>query len=426
MLILVMVTIRISKDGGLFTTTRKATRDTEEQAIYDQIVSAMELANDGKIKPRDTFESFKNKFGSGKIEEKDGNTASKIVFTVKGARDTYTYTITENEIIIGEIKEPNDYDILKTYFLGADGNGRNLDDILDEDNNCWKDDPTTDINESTLNTNYGADDGTIESYIIKYNNAIYELVHQEMYDPDHPDDSTYAYEKSLELNQIYKQNLDSREGKDLGEVTGNSEYNGWTILYDYGSYVEAVSPSAMGNLGIGFDHNLTDENLQIDGAITAYDNAIETINNYCKNLSNLPTNNGVRSVGAETDNTNTYCNLDPLTKKWWSEDMGFKIENRGKNKDDYYKQDVFRMIYYNIETSKENEKYYIASRCVEDYEYELYMGIRTLSEDWELKFELFNTCIFSVRNGYSSPIIYSDEIDESEPVGVRPIIKVEI
>ena len=106
--------------------------------------------------------------------------------------------------------------------------------------------------------------------------------------------------------------------------------------------------------------------------------------------------------------------------------MGFKIENRGKNKDDYYKQDVFRMIYYNIETSKENEEYYIASRCVEDDEYELYMGIRTLSEDWELKFELLNTCIFSVRNGYSSPIIYSDEIDESEPVGVRPIIKVEI
>lgn len=425
MLILVAVTINLSADGGLFAKSRKATRDTEEQAIYDQIVSAMELKDDGKIKPRDTFESFKNKFGEDKITEKDGNTASKIVFTVKGARDTYTYTITEDEIVIGEIKEPNDYDILKTYFLGADGNGRNLDDILDEDDN-WKDDPTTDINESTLNSHYGADDGTIESYIIKYNNAIYELTFREMEDPAHPEDSTYYYGKSIELNQIYKQNLNSREGKDLGEVTGDSQYNGWTILYDNGSYVEAVSPSAMGELGIGYDRNLTDENLKIDSAITAYDNAIETINNYCKNLSNLPTNNGVRSVGAETDNTNTYCNLDPLTKKWWSEDMGFKIENRGKNKDDYYKQDVFRMIYYNIETSKENEKYYIASRCVEDYEDELYMGIRTLREDWELKFELRNTCIFSVRNGYSSPIIYSDEIDESEPVGVRPIIKVEI
>ena len=341
MLILVMVTIRISKDGGLFTTTRKAARDTEEQAIYDQIVNAMELNENGKIKPRDTFESFKSNFGENKIQEKNGNTASKIVFTVKGARDTYTYTITENEIIIGEIKELSDYDVLKRYFLGADGNGRNLDEIEN-----LKDDPTTDIDETTLGIkfSFGVDEWPKGTYIIKYNNAIYELVSQEMYDPDHPDDSTYAYEKSLELNQIYKQNLDSREGKDLGEITGDSQYNGWTILYDNGSYVEAVSPSAMGNLRIGFDHNLTDENLQIDGAITAYDNAIETINNYCKNLSNLPTNNGVRSVGAETDNTNTYCNLDPLTKKWWSEDMGFKIENRGKNKDDYYKQDVFRMI----------------------------------------------------------------------------------
>ena len=112
MLILVMVTIRISKDGGLFTTTRKATRDTEEQAIYDQIVSAMELANDGKIKPRDTFESFKNKFGEDKITEKDGNTASKIVFTVKGARDTYTYTITENEIMTIYIQRQKDEKLL--------------------------------------------------------------------------------------------------------------------------------------------------------------------------------------------------------------------------------------------------------------------------------------------------------------------------
>ena len=105
MLILVAVTINLATDGGLFTKSRKATRDTEEQAIYDQIVSAMELKDDGKINPRDTFESFKNEFKSYTITEKEGNTTSKIVFTVKGARDTYTYTITEDEIIIGEKEE---------------------------------------------------------------------------------------------------------------------------------------------------------------------------------------------------------------------------------------------------------------------------------------------------------------------------------
>lgn len=105
MLILVAVTINLATDGGLFTKSRKATRDTEEQAIYDQIVSAMELKDDGKINPSNTFESFKNEFKSYTITEKEGNTTSKIVFTVRGARDTYTYTITEDEIIIGEKEE---------------------------------------------------------------------------------------------------------------------------------------------------------------------------------------------------------------------------------------------------------------------------------------------------------------------------------
>lgn len=424
MLILVMVTIRISKDGGLFTTTRKAARDTEEQAIYDQIVNAMELNENGKIKPRDTFESFKSNFGENKIQEKNGNTASKIVFTVKGARDTYTYTITENEIIIGEIKEPNDYDILKTYFLGADGNGRNLDDIRDEDEN-WKDDPTTDVDETSLgiNISYGYEGATTESYIIKYNNAIYELVSQEMYDPDHPDDSTYAYEKSLELNQIYKQNLDSREGKDLGEITGNSEYNGWTILYDYGSYVEAVSPSAMGELHLGSDKdNVSGEseesNAEYNKAITSYDNAIETINNYCKSLSNLPTNNGIRSVGAEADTTTTYANLDPRNNGW-ANNRGFEIKNRGKDSDQFYKQDAFRMLYYNILSG--GKDYWFASReYYKEPDYFFALSIMETYEDEKIGAILSETGLFTLDDHMSFPeaFFYTH--------AVRPIIKVEI
>ncbi len=424
MLILVMVTIRISKDGGLFTTTRKATRDTEEQAIYDQIVSAMELANDGKIKPRDTFESFKNKFGEDKITEKDGNTASKIVFTVKGARDTYTYTITENEIIIGEIEEQNDYDILKRYFLGADGNGRNLNDILDEDEN-WKDDSTTDVDETSLgiNISYGYEGATTESYIIKYNNAIYELTSQEMEDPAHPGDSTYYYTKSIELNQIYKQNLNSREGKDLGQVTGDSQYNGWTILYDNGSYVEAVSPSAMGELHLGSDKdNVSGEseesNAEYNKAITSYDNAIETINNYCKSLSNLPTNNGIRSVGAEADTTTTYANLDPLNNGW-ANNRGFEIKNRGKDSDQFYKQDAFRMLYYNILSG--GKDYWFASReYYKDRDYFFALSIMETNEDEEIGTGLSHTGLFELDYNMSSPRA------NSTTLAVRPIIKVEI
>ena len=424
MLILVMVTIRISKDGGLFTTTRKAARDTEEQAIYDQIVNAMELNENGKIKPRDTFESFKSNFGENKIQEKNGNTASKIVFTVKGARDTYTYTITENEIIIGEIKEPNDYDILKTYFLGADGNGRNLDDILDEDEN-WKDDPTTDVDETSLgiNISYGYEGATTESYIIKYNNAIYELTSQEMEDPAHPGDSTYYYTKSIELNQIYKQNLNSREGKDLGEVTGDSQYNGWTILYDNGSYVEAVSPSAMGELQLGSDKDQQygdseESNAEYDKAITSYDTAIETINNYCKSLSNLPKNNGIRSVGAEVDTTTTYANLDPLNNGW-ANNRGFEIKNRGKDSDQFYKQDAFRMLYYNILSG--GKDYWFASReYYKEPDYFFALSIMETYEDEGIGAILSETGLFTLDDHMSFPEAFS------YTHAVRPIIKVEI
>ena len=415
MLILVAVTINLAIDGGLFTKSRKATRDTEEQAIYDQIVSAMELKDDGKIKPRDTFESFKNKFGSDKIEEKDGNTTSKIVFTVKGARDTYTYTITEDEIVIGEIKEPNDYDILKTYFLGADEKGRNMNEI-------YEDGDFMNAPEGLIKY-YGPENTKQDYYIIKYKNVIYKLNYVD-------NDTDY---KTTGFFKMYEAKEDNREGKDLGEITGNSEYNGWIILYDHGSYVEAVSPSAMGELQLGSDKDQTygdseESNAEYDKAITSYDTAIETINNYCKNLPSLPTNNGIRSVGAETDTTTTYVNLDPLNNGW-ANNRGFKIENRGKQFDDYYEQDAFRMIYYNILSG--GKDYWIASRV--DYEEKglelnvikcLELNVISVKNyDWDFGTELLRqTTFFELHSNMTMTSPYAF----SHTYAVRPIIKVEI
>lgn len=409
MLILVAVTINLAIDGGLFTKSRKATRDTEEQAIYDQIVSAMELKDDGKIKPRDTFKSFKNKFGEDKITEKDGNTTFKIVFTAKGARDTYTYTITEDEIVIGEIKEPNDYDILKTYFLGSDGNGRNLDEIFDDDDN-FIDVPTN----GELIKYYGPENTKQDYYIIKYKNVIYKLNYVD-------NDTDY---KTTGFFKMYEAKEDNREGKDLGEITGNSEYNGWIILYDHGSYVEAVSPSAMGELQLGSDKDQPygdseESNAEYDKAITSYDTAIETINNYCKNLPSLPTNNGIRSVGAEIDTTTTYVNLDPLNHGW-ANNRGFKIENRGKQFDDYYEQDAFRMIYYNILSG--GKDYWIASRDVYD-EKDLELNVIIVNYDWDFGTELLRQTTFFELH-YNMTVAFPFAF--SHTYAVRPIIKVEI
>ncbi len=364
----------------------------------------MELKDDGKIKPRDTFESFKNKFGSDKIEEKDGNTTSKIVFTVKGARDTYTYTITEDEIVIGEIKEPNDYDILKTYFLGADGKGRNMNEI-------YEDGDFMNAPEGLIKY-YGPENIKQEYDIIKYKNAIYKLNFVD-------NDTDY---KTTGFFKMYEAKEDNREGKDLGEITGNSEYNGWIILYDHGSYVEAVSPSAMGELQLGSDKDQQygdseESNAEYDKAITSYDTAIETINNYCKNLPNLPTNNGIRSVGAETDTTTTYVNLDPLNNGW-ANNRGFKIENRGKQFDDYYEQDAFRMIYYNILSG--GKDYWIASR-VDYYGNRLELNVISVNYDWEIgTTELSRQTLFELDYNMTFPRAFS------HTHAVRPIIKVEI
>ena len=285
----------------------------------------------------------------------------------------------------------------------------------------WQDDSTTEINEGELDIQILV--GAGDNAIIKCKNAIYELFVNQVEDSEHPGDSTYAYEKITNFKLIYKQNLSSREGKDLGEITGNSEYNGWTILYDYGTYVEAVSPSPMGALHLGsssYQYGNTEEsNAAYDETITSYDNAIDTINNYCKTLSNLPTNNGIRSVGAEADTTTSYINLDPLNNGW-ANNRGFEIENRGKASDDFYINDVGRMIYYSVLIKENEEEYWIASRFVDVDSSELHLCVQRGNYDSEGGPEISYHDLFSLNYNCSFPYGFS------QTLAVRPIIKLEI
>ena len=97
MMILVGVTVSVSLNGGLFDTARRAAQETEKEAIYDQIVSAIKLKDNGKIDVEGTHEAVKNILGAqGKtVSELDQATGK---FTVIGDKGEYTFKITEEQI----------------------------------------------------------------------------------------------------------------------------------------------------------------------------------------------------------------------------------------------------------------------------------------------------------------------------------------
>jgi len=117
MLILIGVSINISLNGGLFDKAKTAAMETEKHSIYEQIVQSMQLNSNNMIDIARTYSSAKS------ILELQDKTVSEItdgIFDVTGNYGTYTYTITEEKILIGEhiiYAEPciNDFELEISY-----------------------------------------------------------------------------------------------------------------------------------------------------------------------------------------------------------------------------------------------------------------------------------------------------------------------
>ena len=138
----------------------------------------------------------------------------------------------------------------------------------------------------------------------------------------------------------------------------------WIILTDRNGLVEIVSKNAMGSLTLGSsDTNVTvTADLNGDGTvdykdtgIASYNNAITTINNYCKSLVTATNNGGVRSVGGTNNNYTAYHSND--YDNWVSATTVDLASG-----DEYYKRDFERMQKLGIVAS--NQYYWMASRCV--------------------------------------------------------------
>ena len=112
MLILVGVTVNVALNGGLFDTTKEASKQKEKSIIYDQIVSAMNVTNNGNINVKGTYEDAKEILtAQGKtvalVEPvSEDSITNEAKFKVTGKHGTFEYQITETEIKDSENNGP--------------------------------------------------------------------------------------------------------------------------------------------------------------------------------------------------------------------------------------------------------------------------------------------------------------------------------
>ena len=349
LLILAGITINsVVSEGGIFSTAKRAQEIQNEAALREKVQIVLADAQ------------LQNLINKGTLKESLEET-NEIEVVVENGDGTITIVIDETEVTIdeetleiietgGSSETIAEYKELKKYVLGASETGRNLEEIMDWDDMSFIDDnETTDVNEvdtlgaQFLNMGYNSDLSKMNLYV-KSNEKAYRITL----------DVEYNTEK-LDLIYIPKGNE--------GETTAE----GWTILYDNGETVEAVSPTAMGELRLGYSETATTNETQLSEAIESYNTAIKTINDYCKTLENLPENSGVRSVGAGEEKTKKKYS-SPNLKSWDS-----KYDNVGLTGDTYYEQDLVRMSYWGVAAT--GSEYWMASRYVEENSDNVYFRV---------------------------------------------------
>ena len=227
------------------------------------------------------------------------------------------------------------------------------------------------------------------------------------------------------------------EGLEIGsEFKMDADQDGtdekWIVLYKTANEIEVISKNTMGNLTLGktdeeaiknatsTDKNETVED--IEKAIYSYNNAIDRINNYCKDLIKIG-NLGVRSVGSKPSDPSYKNTSKPYAikdlDKWPDKTAWENFGKFGEGTDGNYEEDDIKMNTLGITTSGDTKEYWLASRDV-----------------WERRFDSSSNgrVIFYVRymtaSGASSyNTLWSAASDGSTYAGnpayaVRPVVKI--
>jgi len=189
----------------------------------------------------------------------------------------------------------------------------------------------------------------------------------------------------------------NREGTTVQyDSNGDGVKEDWIIITDRNGKVEIISKNVMydakGNgLTLGYEDTTVAVTSDLDGdgtagdngdkAIASYNNAITTINNFCKTIVTATDNGGVRSVGGTNNNVPAYSSTNFNT---W-----FRGNVNVASADTQYEEDLEKLTYFGIAEAANNESYWIASRLVVEGANFANFCVRckssTLTELWSLR-----------------------------------------
>ena len=201
----------------------------------------------------------------------------------------------------------------------------------------------------------------------------------------------------------------------------------WIVFNKKEKYAEIISASVMGSLTLGSGDSLSqvsvpdvDEDGDVDDgdrAVASYNNAIDTINNYCKELITAIESDKVRSVGASTECTSEYYTISVMDS--WKNGI---FNGKALDSDWAYGSDYSQISKLNIFDTVGENNYWIASRDNVTNSSNSVGGILT----YDFKIRYFNNKK-SIQNSIKLFSFSKDGtiIPDSQSLPVRPVVRIE-
>lgn len=372
MLILVGVTVTTAINGGLFESARKAAIGTSFEKDKEQLTAAIATAYDvttGIIK----MDKLEEALGTGwTITGNDGGP-----YTVKSPDGNLFKVKTD-----GTITEKKELTTIEKYFLGENGEGRDVAEIFtdDEDEN--------DRIVFAADSNLGIEKGQLKiaaeiresHFVIKdsKDNSLYEIKFTE--DGIDPEfgvvtllenwDKNSKVGRFVEYNNIkYKIMYDDAEhGLQMISIEDQKYNNGKLYLGYLDNYINDWSKAE--------DLNKDKQISNFEKAVYSYNEAISTLNSACEGI--VPAKEGiienVRSVGSNPikgksneENATTYTEEEFINKIKNSEFYGEGMEKGfSKSPDNHHTDDLYRMLFLDLFDSQ--SCFWLASRLNYDRE----------------------------------------------------------
>ena len=484
MLILVAVTVTFALQGGLFDNAKEAAKETEKHAIYETVVSAMELDNNQDIdyvltanKAKIVLENDGKKVKDPTIEP--NNDPPRAILTVTGKYGTYQIEINGREIKFLNDSNPaggggggDNSEVppeLEAYILGPDKKGRPLmmssDSIFDGENFVageYENDALV-ANKVTAIGSFGMRDQFMYLYIT-YNNDgnIYRFATTADFSSESP---CYMTVPNLEVAKVP---TDDCVGKTV--QIADEDY---IVLYapgEYGEKAQLIRADVLvpDSIQLGCSDNLinwsdpakiaaadilteTVENnkstytkgadngalSRLEKAIYSYNNVVANLNKKCYELihsedsSILETD--VRSVGSNPLNKNQESGIyssDLLATVPYDNDPApTGIFNNvdgigGKGTDNNWKYDIDRMIY--LEMMKDIRIMESANNDGDGDSYIYWLASRIVLEE---NITYPNITYYIIESTWAEPFIYINDDQAgaegySDSFGVRPVVSV--